>query len=907
MMVPQEKPLGAFTKGSIMLDESRIRKQVSKLTYAEASALSRTKFTLFTNLSCGYKGLCTVIAATVATAPNASAATPSFVAVKFNTVTGDLLQELQVVNNVQFKSENVSSYGVALALRFVAKPEEFEGHNNTLSHTLPHMVEMLISNRAHGIPLLKPVRISIPDSKSPFGNSTLSVTVPEEGQSFQSMDWVRDVRHLPSPSAAWALEHMDGNPGHVMQFYFDANRSGRIWCDARVLSGGRKRGLLDAVSAGPDRDHEEQAYALLNHHDFEHCDGEEFFLKQCTELDQLMEFVTEGVKDFSRLGEVFVTDLFKRISQPTPMQLQVGVSVESGLLNVRITGDEVPDEDINRILHAYRLKKKFHRLSNGRIVRLDDESLQQVYEIADDLGLDDNDLMDGQAKLPGYKALLLPKPGEHDRGYATQVDDSVGEYLARITDVQEAEYQVPIAFTGTLRPYQQEGFAWLNSRMENGFGGAILADQMGLGKTAQTIVVMVYRRNTKNRSRPCMVVCPSSLVQNWLAEFERFAPDMDVVAAVGPRAKRALDIAHAVEHDVLVTSYDALWRDIELYDRSEFDIIALDEANRIKNPATKSARACKRLKGEGRIAITGTPVENRLSELYSIMDFCIPGMLARNYEQFRSRYETPIVRGNEEATSKLKALVEPFILRRLTREVLTDLPELVESVHYAPMTVEQSRLYHAREQRLQSKLAERDMEDIQLLAEITRLRQVCCDPGLVYEDYDGGSGKLDAIVNLVEQAREVGSKTVIFSQWVSFLESISKRLNRNGIAHDWIIGDTPASDRVGIVDAFNKDETPVLLVSMRAGGVGLNMTGASTAIIADPFWHEAAQTQAYSRLWRLGQDSSVFVYQIIAENTIEDRILGLQHKKHDLGESVISAGAASMPNHEELIELVSGR
>ena len=349
---------------------------------------------------------------------------------------------------------------------------------------------------------------------------------------------------------------------------------------------------------------------------------------------------------------------------------------------------------------------------------------------------------------------------------------------------------------------------------------------------------------------------------------------------------------------------------MELYADEGFFCVVLDEAQYIKNQQTLAARAVKVLTAQHRFALTGTPIENRLSELWSIFDFLMPGLFG-GYERFRSRYEQPIVGGDEEATARLRAAVGPFILRRLKKDVLTDLPDKLETAVVAQMGHEQSKLYRAREQALRVTLSRQEGDGaptkLQVLTELTRLRQLCCDPRLVYEDYKGGSCKIDTIWELISASVDSGAKVLVFSQFTSFLALIAERLRREHVAFFELTGSTPKEQRVRLVDTFNADDTPVFLISLKAGGTGLNLTGAQVVIHADPWWNLAAEDQATDRAHRIGQTSDVTVYKVICKGTIEERILALQEAKADLADSVVGTGGGGglgSLDRKDLLELL---
>ena len=625
-----------------------------------------------------------------------------------------------------------------------------------------------------------------------------------------------------------------------------------------------------------------------------------------------------GLVEFREAGTVFTTPAFDRLIRDVKPRVTMGVSLSGNLINLVVDAGDLPASELSALLSSYRRRKRYHRLRSGAFIDLKEADLSQLDRLAGDLGLTARELASGQALLPAYRAFYLNEEANLER------DRSFQEYIDHFKAVNEADYAVPPTLAGVLRPYQESGFRWLSARCDADFGG-VLADEMGLGKSLQ-LISLLLARHAKRQPHPSLIVCPASLVYNWTAEFERFAPELSVVAvAGGAQERRAARLEAFGGHrrvDVLVTSYDLLRIDIDDWSSRRLFICALDEAQYIKNPAALTTRAVKSLEADHKFALTGTPMENRLSELWSIFDFLMPGLLGP-YARFREHFESPIVGGDDAVARRLQAIVAPFMLRRLKADVLTDLPDKLESVVYANMDVEQRKLYDAHEQRLREELTEQRMfrkereaaraagkpvSTVEVLAEITRLRQLCCDPRLVYEDYRGPSAKLDAIVDLVSSAVEGGEKTLVFSQFTSFLELIAERLRKAGIAHYSITGATPKKERVRLVDAFNEDDTPAFLVSLKAGGTGLNLTGASVVIHADPWWNAAAQSQATDRAHRIGQTRVVSVEKVVAKNTIEERIVRLQQTKSELADQVVGAGGISLASldADDLYELLQG-
>ena len=379
----------------------------------------------------------------------------------------------------------------------------------------------------------------------------------------------------------------------------------------------------------------------------------------------------------------------------------------------------------------------------------------------------------------------------------------------------------------------------------------------------------------------------------------------------GNQFERAEIIENILQYDVAVTSYDLLKRDISLYENIHFNYEIIDEAQYIKNHSTAAAKAVKVIGSRIRFALTGTPIENRLSELWSIFDYLMPGFLY-GYETFRKELEAPIAKKSDpQATEKLRRMTSPFILRRLKNDVLKDLPDKIEEVRYAAFDTEQRKLYDAQVAYMKGMLESSDQSEvnknkIRILAELTRIRQICCDPSLIFEDYRGESAKRVACLDLVKSAIEGEHKILLFSQFTSMLELLERDLAAEGISYYKIIGSTPKQERVELVQAFNGDDTPVFLISLKAGGTGLNLTGADVVIHYDPWWNVAAQNQATDRAHRIGQTKIVSVYRLIAKNSVEEKILELQETKQNLADEILSGelGGIGSMTREELLSLL---
>ena len=492
--------------------------------------------------------------------------------------------------------------------------------------------------------------------------------------------------------------------------------------------------------------------------------------------------------------------------------------------------------------------------------------------------------------------------GQRDTGAG--LDDLVESFKR----ASSAPCPEPVGLCATLRPYQEEGLRWMNLLCDMGLGG-VLADEMGLGKTVQVIALILARQQDAAGSGPCVVVCPSSLVYNWASELERFAPRLCVETLTGASdARRRKMDGHA---QVLVCSYDIARIDCGALAALRPYLLVLDEAQYIKTPGAKTTQAIKRIPAEHAFALTGTPVENRPAELWSIFDFVMPGYLG-SFRQFRARFGLDILAGSEEAADELHTLVAPFLLRRKKADVARHLPEKLESTVVTPLTAEERAVYEEHAERLRAALqggvageplGERGAE---VLGELTRLREACCWPGLVDDGFTGPSSKADVILELVQNGRAAGERALVFSQFTGFLDLLGRRLDEAGVPYYRLDGSTSKRQRADLVERFNGGDVPVFLISLKAGGTGLTLTGASMVIHADPWWNLAEEEQATDRAHRIGQTQTVKVYKVIAQDTVEERIVELQRKKARFAGELVDQGGADLAgmSPQDLLDLL---
>ena len=625
------------------------------------------------------------------------------------------------------------------------------------------------------------------------------------------------------------------------------------------------------------------------------------------------DLLDRGIPEILQRSEVRMTDRFKALKVRNRSKFDIGLSVESNLLDISVTSSDLSPEELLDILYSYKKKKKFITLKNGDFFKLDDnESIAQLVEMMEALHVSPKEFVTGKMHIPAYRALYLDKMMEASQDiYATR-DSRFKSLIKEFKTIEDADFEVPKTLKSTLRKYQSVGYRWLRTLDAHSFGG-ILADDMGLGKTLQVITVLLAVKNENpGNSRPALIVTPASLVYNWREELAAFAPSLAVSLIAGTAKERAGMIAAWRDNDVLVTSYDLLKRDISEYEGKQFRFLVADEAQYVKNRTTAAAKSLKLVKADTRFALTGTPIENRLGELWSIFDYLMPGLLY-SYDDFRTGFEAPIMKSeNEEIREQLRKMVTPFILRRKKADVLKDLPDKLEEVRYAHMESKQQKLYDGQVVRMRKKLQSTSETDfrkgkIEILAELTHIRQICCDPSLMLEDYDGKSAKRELCLELIDSLIDGDHRALIFSQFTSMLEKLEEDLKKRGIEYYKITGATPKAKRMELVKAFNEGTVPLFLISLKAGGTGLNLTGADVVIHYDPWWNTAVQDQATDRAHRIGQTKIVNVYKLIVKGTIEEKIVEMQMSKQKLADDILSGeGVASAAlSREDLLELLA--
>lgn len=699
------------------------------------------------------------------------------------------------------------------------------------------------------------------------------------------------------------------------ELYLDKQDNQTVGAKLVAAYGDDKYNVLHPVAPGEVRDMAEEmrVRSLVEPYFNEHGLGGTIFILSHNE-EMLYQLISGGLQRLSEYMSIYTTEDFRGMKVVSSPAVSVGVALKSDLLELTLHSDEMSQEELAYLLTRYDRRKKYVRLKNGDFLDIRDDGLGLLAEISEDMHLSEANLKKGHINVPKYRAMYLDAALKSNQVLSVEKNREFKGMVRNMKTIEDSDYEVPGSLKSIMRGYQKSGFLWLKTLRENGFGG-ILADDMGLGKTLQVISLLVAEQEEadagERESRRSLIVCPASLVYNWQKEIERFAPSLQTTVVTGLAADRERIVRHTKDGEILITSYDLLKRDEALYRDIIFAIQVIDEAQYIKNPGTQAAKGVKKITAGFKLALTGTPIENRLGELWSIFDYLMPGFLY-TYQRFREEIEIPVVvNGDENKMERLQRMIRPFILRRLKGEVLSDLPAKLEENVFAKLSGEQLALYDAHVQRMKQSLTEKSekefrSEKIQILAELTKLRQICCDPGLLFDGYRGESAKTEMCMELLGNAVSSGHKVLVFSQFTSMLDRLAERLKKAGIRYYMLTGAVGKEKRMQMVESFNGDDVPVFCISLKAGGTGLNLTAADIVIHYDPWWNVAVQNQATDRAHRIGQKHVVTVYKLVSEGTIEEKIIAIQEKKKQLAEQVLEGGGMDSVSftREELLELL---
>ena len=669
------------------------------------------------------------------------------------------------------------------------------------------------------------------------------------------------------------------------KFYFDKDKE--IYLTFKVCYDKYEFNYFDNIEEKiiyRDASKEEEVLSLLRELGFERVNNVFLFFR---DEEYVFRFFKKDIAKLQEIGEVFYSDKFNGIKNLTKGDFKATIKKgKFDYFKIDFSLGDISMEETANILRAFRDNKKFYKLNTGEFLDLEEIELNNFLKLLDSLQEEieaTNSIEFSKAKGIYVEEYLEENNLDYVRGRSNV--KSLRQSLKKLK--AKEEFKLPENLKATLREYQVEGYRWLKTLDYLGFGG-ILGDEMGLGKTLQTIAFL----SSFEKERTSLVVAPTSLLYNWKNEFKKFAPHMKIALLNGNLEERLNYLKEYDNYDVILTTYNLLKRDISYYKDLEFNYCILDEAQNIKNAHSLTAKAVKSIKSRGHLALTGTPIENSLMELWSIFDFIMPGYL---YDEkgFSTRYHRRLEE-DKVILDDLNRFIRPFILRRYKKDVIKELPSKIEKTLIIPLEEEQKKVYgtyanYAKE------LVEKKVKDdefksskIEILSYITKLRQLALDPSVVMEDYKGESGKINALIDILKDAILGGHKILVFSQFTAVLKNIARECDFNNINYCYLDGSIPSKERGNIIEKFNKDSSiSVFLISLKAGGTGLNLTSADIVIHFDPWWNPAVEDQATDRAHRIGQKNVVEVIKLIAEETIEERILDLQKQKRELISKVV--------------------
>lgn len=621
---------------------------------------------------------------------------------------------------------------------------------------------------------------------------------------------------------------------------------------------------------------EAQVIADLRALGFEEIKDKFYLLR---EDDYIFRFFKKEVEKLQALGEVYYSENFRGIKSIGPKGIKGDIkSGKYDYFQMDFKIGDIPPQETADILRAFRDNLKYYKLKNGEYLDLEELELNRFLKLLNVISSEDIDK--NHIEIAKNKGAFLDNYLEENEIRYIKGKTALKEIRDKFKNIEKLKFKEPQDLKGNLREYQKVGYNWFKTLDYLGFGG-ILADEMGLGKTLQTITFILSNKGSKS-----LIAAPTSLIYNWISEFEKFAPTLSIAAVNGSKEDREEIIKNIGNYDVIITTYNLLKRDLESYKNIDFDYCILDEAQNIKNPNSQNAIAVKDINAKRRFALSGTPIENSLMELWSIFDFIMPGYLY-DEKRFSVRYHKKL-REIPEILEELNRLIKPFILRRRKKEVIKELPDKIEKILMVTLDDEQKKVYSTYA-KYAVDLIEKKVKDfefqnskIEILSYITKLRQLCLDPSVLMKDYAGGSGKIEALVELLNKSIKGGHRMLIFSQFTSVLKNIGKRISQEGISFSYLDGSIPSEKRMNMVKAFNEGENSVFLISLKAGGTGLNLTSADIVIHFDPWWNPAVEEQATDRAHRIGQENVVEVIKIIAKGTIEEKIISLQEEKKKL-------------------------
>lgn len=608
------------------------------------------------------------------------------------------------------------------------------------------------------------------------------------------------------------------------------------------------------------------------------------------DIEQEVEFLENGLEQLATKYEIFTTEKFKniKIKKKTSVSSMFGIG-QDNILNYNFNLGDINSSELVSIFESIKDKKKYYRLKNGDIINLKDESLQELNNLTEELELTDEEIINGKGSILKYRAIYLDSL-KKTKYSIISTDNLFDNFIKNFYEYKDSN--LSLEDTSILRDYQLTGVKWLYNLAKTGFGG-ILADEMGLGKTIQ-VIYYIKQMLKDNPTSKFLIVVPTSLAYNWEHEFDSFASQIKKAICIGSKERRKQILNNLDSINVIITTYGLLREDEEIYENLSFNTMIIDEAQNIKNNHAGITKVVKSIKAETKFALTGTPLENSILELWSIFDFIMPGYLA-NLTKFQSKYKIKDFDEDSEILIKgLSKQINPFILRRKKSDVVKELPEKLINDIYIDLKDEQKKLYVAELNRVKEEMDKIIKEEgmnkarFLILQLLTKLRQICIDPSIVYDNYTDGSNKIEQLENIVSEYTKNNHKVLIFSSFKTALNIVKEKLNNAKIKTYMIDGSVPAKTRIEMVDNFNEnDDIKVFLIMLKSGGTGLNLASADVVIHLDLWWNPQAENQATDRAHRIGQTNTVEVIHLITKGTIEEKILELQNKKRILSDKLI--------------------
>lgn len=737
-------------------------------------------------------------------------------------------------------------------------------------------------------------------------NNTKSVTMPASGEKKILTKLIPEIHMLTdNMKLSTNIKNKIVNEKVEFRFYFNKENS-NVTLTLKVKYGIYEFNIFeDCIEKIIYRDtkREQQIISILRGLGFEEING---VLHLIMGDDYIFRFFKNEVDKLQELGEVYYSENFKGIKHIGSKSINGDIKCgKYDYFELDFILSDINPSETSDILRAFRSSLKYYKLSNGEYLDLEEIELNKFLKLLDVINPND-EIIDNKISFNKNKGAFVDSFLDDNKIRFIKGKKELKEIRDKFKSIDKLKFKEPKDIKADLREYQKHGYNWCKTLDYLGFGG-ILGDEMGLGKTLQAITFILSNVCSKT-----LIVAPTSLVYNWHSEIERFAPSLKAAIVNGSPEERETMISNIDKVDVIITTYNLLKRDLEVYKKLEFDYCFLDEAQYIKNPRSQNAKAVKEIKAKSRFALTGTPIENSLMELWSIFDFVMPEYLY-DEKRFSVRYHKKLKEGPE-VLEELNKLIKPFILRRHKRDVIKELPNKIEKKLVVPLNDEQKKIYGTYAKHATDLIAKKVKDDefknskIEILSYITKLRQLCLDPSILVDGYTGGSGKIDALIELLHQSIEAGHKVLVFSQFTSVLKNISQKLIHEDMTYNYLDGSVPSEKRMSLVKDFNKGDTSVFLISLKAGGTGLNLTSADIVIHFDPWWNPAVEDQATDRAHRIGQKNVVEVIKLVSKGTIEEKIISLQDEKRSLisklmGDDLSSVNSLTALTEEEIIDL----